>query len=66
MPAGLRLLRVAVSLAVLVLCWLALDDITTSRQPDYHLEYAMLAGGVAWFAGLTATWWHRRSGGSRT
>ncbi len=66
MPAGSRMLPAAVSIAVLVLCWLALDDITTSRQPGYTLEYAMLAAGAAWFAGLAVARRRRRRRGSRS
>lgn len=29
-------------IAVLALDWAALDDITTSYQPNYNLEYAIL------------------------
>jgi hypothetical protein len=45
-----------VALLVLVLDWLALDDITTGREPGFALEWLMLAVSVpalavlAWLA----------------
>ena len=42
----------AVSLALLVLSWLALDDITTGSEPSHALEWAMVVVTVVWFTGL--------------
>jgi len=42
----------AVSLALVTLAWLALDDITTGSEPSHALEWAMVASTVVWFAGL--------------
>ena len=48
-----RALIVAISVALLLLCWAALDDITTGNQPDYVLEWMCVWLTVVWFAGLT-------------
>lgn len=34
-------------IVILVLDWLALDDITTGNQPSYFWEYAMLVVSIA-------------------
>jgi hypothetical protein len=54
------LILTLVSLAVLALCWLALDDITTGRQPSFYLEWAMVAVGALWFGGLALARWRSR------
>lgn len=41
-----------VSVVVLLLCWAALDDITTGSQPDFVLEWLMVGGAIVWFVGL--------------
>lgn len=37
-------------IALLVLDWLALDDITTGSEPDFYLEYAILIASFLFFA----------------
>ena len=44
--------RGAVSLVVLLLSWLALDDITTDNANAFPLEYAILVSAGIWFAAL--------------
>ena len=44
--------RGAVSLVVLVLSWLALDDITTDNANEVPLEYTILVSAGIWFAAL--------------
>ena len=41
-----------VSLVLLVLSWLALDDITTDSANAFPLEYMLLVLAGAWFAAL--------------
>lgn len=43
-----RLLKWSATAAVLVLAWLALDDITTGSQPTFRLEWAMVGLAVVW------------------
>lgn len=45
---------IVISLLLLVLSWLALDDITTGSEPSNGLEWAVLVVTVVWFAGLAA------------
>jgi hypothetical protein len=42
----------AVSLAVLLVSWLALDDLTTDNANAFPLEYTILVLAGAWFAAL--------------
>ncbi len=44
--------RGAVSLIVLLLSWLALDDITTDNANRFPLEYAILVSAGMWFTVL--------------
>ena len=44
--------RGALSLIVLLLSWLALDDITTDNASEFPLEYAILVSAGIWFAAL--------------
>ena len=44
--------RGAVSLVVLLLSWLALDDITTDNANEFPLEYALLVSAGIWFTAL--------------
>jgi hypothetical protein len=44
--------RGAVSLMVLVLSWLALDDITTDTANTFALEYTILVSAGIWFLAL--------------
>ena len=44
--------RGAVSLVLLVLSWLALDDITTDNANEFPLEYTILVSAGIWFAAL--------------
>lgn len=58
--------RGALSITVLVLSWLALDDITTDTADAFPVEYSMLVLSAVWFAVLGA--WlvvhgHARAGG---
>ncbi|MGB5816987.1 MAG: hypothetical protein WBH85_16020 [Thermoanaerobaculia bacterium] len=49
-----------VSIAVLLLCWAALDDITTGTEPNYFLEWTMVGAGIIWYGGLIAVWrWNK-------
>jgi len=49
-----------VSVAVLLLCWAALDDITTGTEPNHILEWTMVGVGIIWYGGLIAVWrWNR-------
>jgi hypothetical protein len=41
-----------VSVAVLLLCWAALDDITTGSEPNHVVEWLMVGTGIIWFGGL--------------
>ncbi|MBK8042660.1 MAG: hypothetical protein IPN20_16255 [Haliscomenobacter sp.] len=43
-----------VSIAVLVLSFAALDDITTGTEPNFYLEYTMLFVAGLWFINLLA------------
>jgi hypothetical protein len=43
-------------LILLLLDWLALDDITTGQEPNYYGEYTMLVISVPAIAGLTILW----------
>ena len=48
-----------ISVILLVLCYAALDDITTGNQPHYVLEWIFVSLTVAWFVGLVViklTW----------
>ena len=53
-----RGLVVLVSVALAVLCLLALDDITTGSEPSHALEWTMVAVTAVWFGGLP---WRRQS-----
>jgi hypothetical protein len=44
--------RGAVSLIVLLLSWLALDDITTDSANQFPLEYTILLSAGTWFTAL--------------
>jgi len=44
--------RGAVSLIVMLLSWLALDDITTDNANQFPLEYPILVSAGIWFAAL--------------
>jgi len=44
--------RGAVSLIVMLLSWLALDDITTDNANQFPLEYTILVSAGIWFAAL--------------
>jgi hypothetical protein len=52
-----------VTLAAMVLVWLALDDITTDNATQFPGEYGMLAAGGVW---LLFIGWQLLRGGSRT
>ena len=41
-----------ISVVAVILAWMALDDITTDRDENFVLEWAMVAASVAWFAWL--------------
>lgn len=43
---------ILVSLALGLLCWAALDDITTGSEPGLALEWTVVALTAAWFGGL--------------
>ena len=45
-----------VSIVVLLLCWAALDDITTGSEPNHVLEWTMVGVGIIWYVGLIAVW----------
>jgi hypothetical protein len=42
----------SISILLLVLAWVALDDITTGQEPSHTLEWAMVAVTVIWFSVL--------------
>jgi hypothetical protein len=42
----------AVSLIVLLLSWMALDDITTDNANEFPLEYTILVVAAMWFVAL--------------
>lgn len=48
----------AIVIGLLVLDWLALDDITTGNEPNYYGEYGILLFSLVVFLGLI--WWKRR------
>jgi hypothetical protein len=45
----------AVSLELLALAWLALDDITIGSEPGHLLEWGIVAVTLGWFAALVVT-----------
>ncbi|MGB5343855.1 MAG: hypothetical protein WBN87_10825 [Thermoanaerobaculia bacterium] len=47
-----RFLTITISIALLVLCYAALDDITTEDEPSHVLEWMFVWLTVAWFVGL--------------
>lgn len=56
----MRALTWLISIAVLLLCWAALDDITTGTEPSHVLEWAMVGAGIIWYGGLIIAWrWNR-------
>lgn len=56
-------LVVFVSVALALLAWLALDDITTGSEPSHLLEWAMIGVTALWFGGVA---WHRLFGSAPT
>lgn len=52
----MRIVIILVSVLFLALDWLALDDITTGSEPDFYMEYAVLAVSALWFASLPVLW----------
>jgi hypothetical protein len=55
----MRRYHALISAVLLVLAWLALDDVTTNPTAGY-VEYAFLALVVVWFIALTAAYIRRR------
>jgi hypothetical protein len=55
-----RVLMWSATAAVLVLAWLALDDITTGSQPTFRLEWAMVGLAVVWMLVLGFVTMRRR------
>jgi hypothetical protein len=53
-----KTLVILVSIALGLLCWAALDDITTGSEPGQALEWIVVALTAAWFGGLI---WQRRT-----
>ena len=51
-----------VSIALLLLCLAALDDITTGDQLNFYLEWIVVWLTVVWFLGLIAARITRRKG----
>lgn len=49
-----RFLTFTISIILLVLCYAALDDITTGNQPHYVLEWMFVSLTLVWFVGLIA------------
>ena len=47
-----RFLTFTISIILLVLCYAALDDITTGDQPSHVLEWMFVWLTVVWFVGL--------------
>jgi hypothetical protein len=46
--AGVSFVQAAITFVVVVLAWLALDDITTDNSTGFLPEYRFLAGAGAW------------------
>lgn len=51
-----RVSTTLVSIAVLLLCWAALDDITTGTETSHVLEWTMVGAGILWYGGLITLW----------
>ena len=49
-------------LALVLLNWAALDDITTGSQPSFILEYSVVGASVLVLIGALLLSWRRRSG----
>jgi len=47
-----RRVTFVISIILLVLCWAALDDITTGDEPSHVLEWMFVLLTIIWFAGL--------------
>ena len=47
-----RTLTIIISIVLLVLCYAALDDITTGDEPSHTLEWMFVSLTVTWFVGL--------------
>ena len=45
-----RTLWITITIVVLALAWAALDDITTSPEPSYGMEWAMVGVATLWLA----------------
>ena len=56
----MKTLILAVSVALAALAWLALDDLTTGREPSYALELVAVGACALWFAVLAASGLRRR------
>ena len=51
-----------ISIVLLVLCYAALDDITTGNQPHHVLEWMFVSLTIVWFVGLIAATITRQKG----
>jgi hypothetical protein len=49
------------TLFAMLLCWLALDDITTDNATQFPVEYSMLAAGGVWLLFVAWRLWRGRS-----
>ncbi len=56
---------IALSAILLVLAWLALDDITTGHEPSFALEWAAVGVCAAWFLVLALGLRRARDGALR-
>ena len=63
--SGMKALAViALSVLLLGLAWLALDDITTGREPSFALEWAAVGVCAVWFLVLAAVGLRRAHNGA--
>ena len=61
MTTGKRALIWIGTVALVLLNWAALDDITTGRQPNFILEYSFVIASVLLLVGWLFLSWRRRA-----
>ena len=59
MTTGKRILVWMGVVALVLLNWAALDDITTGKQPDFILEYSFVITSFLLLVGWLALLWRR-------
>ena len=57
-----RFRTITISIILLVLCYAALDDITTGDEPSHVLEWMFVSLTIVWFVGLIAATITRQKG----